>query len=203
MKPTERNFALDPPAERVREMGAEAVEFAARYYEALREVPVYPRTSAAELKEILDEPLPREGRDFAQLMRVVREVLAPNSRHNGHPRFFGYVSAPGTAVAAVADFLASTLNPNLAAWRSAPAPTQLERLTIDWIRQALGCEPGAGGLFTSGGSLANFAALAAARERCGGEALSARGLHALARPLRIYASEEVHHSIDNIVNGPN
>jgi glutamate/tyrosine decarboxylase-like PLP-dependent enzyme len=196
MKPTERNLALDPPAERVREMGAEAVEFAARYSETLRELPVYPRTSAAELKQLLDEPLPQEGRDFAQLMRVVREVIAPNSRHNGHPRFFGYVSAPGTAVAAVADFLASTLNPNVTAWRSAPAPAQLERLTIDWIRQLLGCEPGTGGLFTSGGSMANFAALAAARQRCGGEALSARGLQALSRPLRIYASEEVHHSID-------
>src|SRR5262245_53153266 len=193
MEPSER---LDPRAERVREMGEVAVEFAARYYEALRDVPVYPRTSAAELKELLEEPLPQEGRDFAQLMRIVRDVIAPNGRHNGHPRFFGYASAPGTAVAAVADFLASVLNPNLTAWRSAPAPTQLERVTIDWIRQALGCEPGAGGLFTSGGSMANFAGLAAARQRCGGEALSERGLQALSRPLRIYASEEVHHSID-------
>jgi glutamate/tyrosine decarboxylase-like PLP-dependent enzyme len=89
----------------------------------------------------------------------------PGTRHNGHPRFFGYVSSPGTAIASVADFLASTLSANLPAWRSAPAPTELEHLTIDWIKEALGLTPGASGLFTSGGSMANLTALAAARHR--------------------------------------
>jgi glutamate/tyrosine decarboxylase-like PLP-dependent enzyme len=98
---------------------------------------------------------------------------------------FGYVQSPGTPLAAFADLLASTLNANLTVWRSAPAPVELERLTIDWIRQILGFKAGASGLFVSGGSMANFAAIAAARQAK--DDSSGR--------LRIYASSETHFSI--------
>lgn len=187
--------ALDPSPERILQMGAAAVEWVAGYHESIRDLPVAPQTSSAQLRSLLAEPLPVEGREFARLIEMFAAVIAPGSRHNGHPRFFGYVSAPGTAVASVADLLASALNPNLTAWRSAPAPVELERLTIDWIKEALGCEPSAGGLLMSGGSTANFTALAAARYRHCGEAVATHGAAAHHRPLRIYASTQAHHSI--------
>jgi aromatic-L-amino-acid/L-tryptophan decarboxylase len=174
---------LDPDADAVREMASAATDWVAGYLDSVAELPVAPTSSAASLQAALASPLPVEGRDFASLLAVFRDVIVPGSRHHAHPRFFGYVSAPGTAVAAVADFLASALNANLPAWRSSPAAVEVERLTIDWIRQALGCPPGTGGLFLSGGSMANLTALAAARH---------------ARPgtqLRLYASTEAHHSI--------
>jgi len=89
------------------------------------------------------------------------------------------------SIAGFADLLASTLNANLTIWRSAPAPVELERLTIDWIRQILGFNAEAGGLFVSGGSMANLAALAAARQT---------KEHSLGR-LRMYASSATHFSI--------
>lgn len=187
--------ALDPSPERIREMGAQAVDWMAAYHEAVRDLPIAPQASAAALREVLAEPLPAEGRDFTELLAVFRDVVVPGSRHNGHPRFFGYVSAPGTAVAAVADLLASALNANLPAWRSAPAPVELEHVAIDWIKEALGCDPGAGGLFTSGGSMANFTALAAARHRHCGAEVAAHGAAAHPAPLRVYTSTETHHSI--------
>ncbi|MGH3738246.1 MAG: pyridoxal phosphate-dependent decarboxylase family protein [Micromonosporaceae bacterium] len=185
---------LDPSPARIREMGTAALEWMADYHAALRELPVAPRTSAEELKRALAEPLPRQGRDFGALMDTFREVIVPGSRHNGHPRFFGYVSAPGTAVASVADLLASALNANLPAWRSAPAPTELEHVAIDWIREGLGLPEGAGGLFMSGGSMANFSAIAAARHRHCGEAVAEAGAAAHPKPLRLYLSTEAHHS---------
>jgi aromatic-L-amino-acid decarboxylase len=186
---------LDPSAQRLRDMARAAVDWAAAYQESIRARPVAPDASAAELRERIAEPLPVSGRDFEDLLAKFRDVIVPGTRHNGHPRFFGYVSSPGTAIASVADFLASTLSANLPAWRSAPAPTELEHLTIDWIKEALGLTPGAGGLFTSGGSMANLTALAAARHRRCGEEVAARGATARPAPLRIYASTEVHHSI--------
>lgn len=178
-------------------MAAAAVEWVVDYHEGIRDLPVAPATSAAELDELLAEPLPAEGRDFTALLRTFRDVIVPGSRHNGHPRFFGYVSAPGTAIASVADLLASALNANITAWRSAPAPTVVERLVIDWIRQALGCDEGAGGLFTSGGSMAHLTALAAARHWYCGDEVSTLGAAAHSRPLRVYTSTEGHHSIHN------
>lgn len=176
-------------------MGAAALEWAAEYLDSVRDLPITPVAGSAELRDLLTEPLPAEGRDFDRLLDTFRDVVVRGSRHNAHPRFFGYVSAPGTAVAAVADLLASVLNANLPAWRSAPAPTELERLTIDWIKEALGCDPAAGGLFTSGGSMANFSALAAARHRRCGDAISLHGVAGHPAPLRIYTSTEAHHSI--------
>ena len=87
------------------------------------------------------------------------------------------------------------MNANLTAWRSAPAAVEIERLTIDWIKQIVGFEPDAAGLFVSGGSMANMAALAAARRAKAPPEISSEGAQSCSRALRVYASEEVHHSV--------
>jgi aromatic-L-amino-acid/L-tryptophan decarboxylase len=177
---------LDPSEDQIRAWGEAAVNEMARYLASVRERRVYPSTSAAQIRAELDGTLPITGAEFEDLLNTFRKTLVPHSRHNAHPRMFGYVQAPGTAIAAFADLLASTLNANLTAWRSAPAAVELERLTIDWIRQIVGMPIGTAGVFVSGGSMANLAALAAARE-------------AMRNPegkrLRIYASSETHHSV--------
>ncbi|HYK23951.1 MAG TPA: pyridoxal-dependent decarboxylase, partial [Candidatus Acidoferrum sp.] len=176
---------LDPSADEIRDWGNSVIEFMADYHASLRDGKVYRRTSSGEIRDRLDPVLPTKQTDFEGLLNVFRETIIPFTRQNAHPRMFGYVQSPGTALAAFADLLASTLNANLTVWRSAPAPVELERLTIDWIRQILGFNPEAGGLFVSGGSMANLTAIAAARH--GKDDLSGR--------LRIYASGETHFSI--------
>src|SRR5213596_2835867 len=172
-------------ADEIRDWGNSVTQFMIDYLGGLRDRPVYRHTSSREIRDGLDPALPTKGIDFDGLLKVFRETIVPFSRQNAHPRMFGYVQSPGTPIAAFADLLASTLNANLTIWRSAPAPVELERLTIDWIRQILGFNPDAGGLFVSGGSMANLAALAAARQAKG---------HSLGR-LRIYASSATHFSI--------
>jgi len=190
-----RLSALDPSATEIRRWGEEAVAALATYLESIRDRRVYPQTSSRQIREKLDAALPDEGVPFAQLLDTFNNVLVPNSRHNGHPRMFGYVQAPGTAIAAIADLLASTLNANLTAWRSAPAAVELERLTIDWIKQILGVNADAAGLFVSGGSMANLAALAAARKEKAPADLTSKGAQSFPRAMCVYASEETHHSI--------
>ena len=155
---------LDPSADEIRQWGNSVIELMIHYLDDLRSRKVYGDFSSREIRDQLDNALPANGVDFENLLKTFRETIIPFSRQNAHPRMFGYVQSPGTPLAAFADLLASTLNANLTAWRSAPAPVDLERLTIDWIRQILGFDAGAGGLFVSGGSMANLAALAAARQ---------------------------------------
>src|SRR3989454_1284724 len=176
---------LDPSADEIRDWGNSVIQLMADYLGNLRDRKVYRHMSSREIRNRLDVALPTKGTDFDSLLKVFREDIIPFSRQNAHPRMFGYVQSPGTPIAAFADLLASTLNANLTVWRSAPAPVEVERLTIDWIRQILGFNAGAGGLFVSGGSMANLAALAAARQTK--DCLSGR--------LRIYASSETHFSI--------
>jgi glutamate/tyrosine decarboxylase-like PLP-dependent enzyme len=176
---------LQPSADEIRDWGNSVTQFMIDYLGDLRDRPVYRHTSSREIRSGLDLKLPIKGTDFDSLLRVFRDTIVPFSRQNAHPRMFGYVQSPGTPIAAFADLLASTVNANLTIWRSAPAPVELERLTIDWVRQILGFNAEAGGLFVSGGSMANLAALAAARQT---------KEHSLGH-LRMYASSATHFSI--------
>lgn len=166
----------------------------AAYYASVPGRPLLVPTTSAALRQALAEPLPREGSDFASLLATVRDVVLDNSRHNSHPRFFGYVASPGTPVAALGQMLEAAFNINVTSWRSAPAATEMEHLVIDWLKEMLGYPAGAAGLFVSGGSMANFAGLAAMRSaKIPG--VAQRGMAAAARPLALYASEEAHSSV--------
>src|SRR4249920_2711306 len=176
---------LEPSTDEIREWGNSVTQFIVEYLGELRDRPVYRHTSSREIRNGLDSDLPIKGTDFDSLLEVFRDTIVPFSRQNAHPRMFGYVQSPGTPIGAFADLLASTLNANLTIWRSAPAPVELERLTINWVRQILGFNPEAGGLFVSGGSMANLAALAAARQ----------AKHDSLVRLRLYASSATHFSM--------
>jgi aromatic-L-amino-acid decarboxylase len=176
---------LEPSADEIRDWGDSVMQLVADYFGAVRHRTVYRHMSSREIRDRFDAALPTKGTHFDELLKVFRETVIPFSRQNAHPRMFGYVQSPGTPVAAFADLLASTLNANLTVWRSAPAPVEMERLTIDWIRQILGFKAEAGGLFVSGGSMANLAAIAAARQ----------ARNSSSGRLRIYASSETHFSI--------
>lgn len=147
----------------IRRMGMELVERVAAYYGSLDTRPVYVPSTAAALRGMLAEPAPEEGKNFGEILRLVDSVLIPYSRHNGHPRFFGYISSPGTPVTAIGSMLAGALNINVTCWRSGPAATEMEHVVVGWLKEMLGYPADAIGLLTSGGSMANFAALAAAR----------------------------------------
>src|SRR5213079_1199378 len=176
---------LDPSADEICSWSNSVTQFMADYLGDLRDRGVYRHMVSRAIRKRLDTALPSKGTDFDGLLKVFREAIVPFSRQNAHPRMFGYVQSPGTPIGAFADLLASTLNANLTIWRSAPAPVELERLTIDWIRQILALPAEARGLFVSGGSMANLAALGAARHTRD---------HSLGR-LRMYASSATHFSI--------
>jgi len=186
---------LDPSPEQIRSWANAAVELIADYLSTIRDRRVYPSTSSRQIRERLDSSLPEEPANFDELLHTFRNTLIELSRHNGHPRMFGYVQAPGTAIAAIADLLASALNANLTAWRSAPAAVEIERLTINWIKQIIGFNREGAGLFVSGGSMANMAALAAARRAKAPAQIQNKGAQSCAKTLRVYASEETHHSV--------
>jgi glutamate/tyrosine decarboxylase-like PLP-dependent enzyme len=167
----------------LRQMGQAAVEWAAAYSDTLRARPITRKTSAAETRALLEWTLPQDGCDFSDLMKVVDGAVAEYCRHNGHPRFFGYVASPGVAVAAAASLIAASININVTSWRSGMVASDMELLTVGWLAEMIGFPLGAAGmgLLTSGGSMANLSALAAAR------AVKGSG--------PVYAAEETHFSV--------
>jgi aromatic-L-amino-acid/L-tryptophan decarboxylase len=162
------------------------IDLAARTLASLPDAPAFPPTSGAETTAAFDLPVPESGLGAAALDDLARVVAL--SRAPG-PRFFGYVLGSGEPVAALGDLLASVLNQNVTAWRSAPAAVTIERVVVRWLAESLGCR-GFTGSLTGGGSSANLMALAMAREA------REPGNDAGVRPgAVVYASAEVHMSI--------
>ena len=174
-------------AEKMRELGYRVVDTLIDQIETLPDQPVGRTASPAELAAKLREPLPDEGSDPLEvLQQVERDVLA-NIVRMDHPRFFGFVSGPSNFVGVIADALASGFNVFAGTWLEASGPTEIELVTIDWLRQACGLPESAGGVFTTGGSAANINALAVARHVL---------LDGDMEGAVVYSSDQTHSSIE-------
>src|SRR5215472_9256219 len=172
-----------------RALAARVTDLAAGLLGSLEGARAFPAVSGEELARVFAAPLPEQGlgsRALDALTEVLRCSRAPT------PRFYGYVLGSGEPVAALGDFLASLLNQNVTAWRSAPAAVTIERELVRELAAALGCA-GFSGSLCGGGSMANLMGLAMAREAR--RPANERG----ARPAVVYASSEVHMSIGKAV----
>ena len=186
--------SLDVSAEELNEISSQATQLVFEYLTTISERPVRAENYAGKTLESIDVELSAEGVPLEQLIAECRQVM-DFSRHNGHPRFFGYVASPSTPIGAYADLIASALNTNITCWRSGPAGTEIERMVVRWLGSLIGYDSDAKGLLTSGGSMANMIALLIASRRKSGTAIAQKGLWNSGPPMTLYASEEVHLSI--------
>src|SRR5437763_6882783 len=177
--------ALHLPNAEFRSLAARVTDLAADLLAGLDELRAFPAVRGEQVARAFEAPLPEEGLR-AGALDALGEVLALSRAPT--PRFYGYVLGSGEPVAALADLLASILNQNVTAWRSAPAAVTIERQIVRGLAGALGCE-GLTGSLCGGGSMANLMGLAMAREA----RLPAN--ESGAQPGVVYASSEVHMSI--------
>jgi len=188
--------SLDLSPEDLAAAAAEIASMISAHRAGIQEgAPVLAHPDPAALHAALAGPPPEAGTPLPDLLREVRERLLPFGRRNESPRFFGYVCSGGSDAGTLADFLASGINQNVTAWRSAPAATEIERLVVEWIRILLGLPEGSAGLLLGGGTSGNLTALAAARDTMAGADVAQAGLMTLGRPMTLYASDEAHMSI--------
>jgi aromatic-L-amino-acid/L-tryptophan decarboxylase len=186
--------SLDVSEEDLTEISSEANKLVFEYLTTISERPVRAENYAGKTTQSIAAELSTEGIPLSQLLDECRTVL-DLSRHNGHPRFFGYVASPSTPIGAYGDLIASALNANITCWRSGPAGTEIERMVVRWLGSLINYDRDAKGLVTSGGSMANMIALLVANRRKSGTAVSRTGLWNSGPPMTVYASSEVHMSI--------
>ncbi len=186
--------AFDLPPDELRRLGALAVEAVAAHREGLTARPVFGKVG--EAASLFDEPLPETGMSADELIAFVREQILSRPFGNSHPRFFGFINATADPVGTIADYLASALNPNC--WGGDHAGVHVEHRVIRWLAEGLGLPEAAEGILTSGGSMANFTALAAARRAVCPEVRD-QGLPSQAR-LVVYASDQVHNCVDKAID---
>jgi len=158
--------------------GAAALEWAARYLEGVRQLPVLSRVEPGAVRAALPAAPPDKPEPFAAVLQDLDDVLLPGITHWNHPRFFAYFAISGSEPGILAELLAATLNVNAMLWRTSPAATELEELVLDWVAQLMGLPDGLHGHIEDTASTSTLAALAAARElRPGGVVLCSDQAH--------------------------
>lgn len=190
-----RNAPLEINALDFRAIGHHLVDRIAEFLDSLPQRPVSPGESPSAVRKALDSALllPEIGTDPAKLIDRATDLLFDHSLFNSHPRFWGYITASAAPIGILGEFLAAAVNQNSGAWFLSPMASEIEAQTVRWIAQLLGFPTDCGGIFVSGGNMANMVCFFAARQaRAGWDARSA-GLHGgEARRLRIYCSKETH-----------
>jgi glutamate/tyrosine decarboxylase-like PLP-dependent enzyme len=188
-------FDLSP--DEIRRLGALAAEAVASHHQQLLSRPVFGKIGAAA--RLFDEPLPEEGESVEKVLAFVREHIMPFPMGNSHPRFYGFINATADPVGILADFLAAAMNPNC--WGGDHVAVHVENRVISWLAGMLGYPTSAEGILVSGGSMANFTALAAARRAQTSGNVRESGLAGPDRPrLIVYASDQVHSCVDKAVD---
>jgi aromatic-L-amino-acid/L-tryptophan decarboxylase len=165
-----------------RDDGAAALEWAARYLERVGDLPVLAQVKPGDVRSRLPASPPDRAEPFADVLRDVDEVLLPAVTHWQSPRFFAYFANTASEPGILAELLAATLNSVAFLWRTSPASTELEFLTLDWAAQLLGLPTGWHGHIEDTASVSTIAALAAAREATGRKV--------------VVCSEEAHSSVE-------
>ncbi|RMD91687.1 MAG: aminotransferase class V-fold PLP-dependent enzyme [Calditrichaeota bacterium] len=177
---------LELSALKMQEMGEASLNAVIDHITHLPEAPRSNLDHADEIARSLREGPPEQGTDFKALLDFFMQKVVPVSINTPHPAYMGYIPGGGLYPSAIADFIAAATNRFAGAWFAAPAVCRLEANVLEWFARWMGYPESARGILTSGGSLANFSAIVAARKALLGDDL-ARGT--------LYLSNQTHHSV--------
>jgi aromatic-L-amino-acid decarboxylase len=173
-------------------------DLAADYLANIEHYRVVPDIKPGDVRKVLSESPPAAAEPLDTLLADYQRLIEPNMTHWNHPGFMAYFSITGSAPGILAETLVAALNVNAMLWRTGPAPTELEELTCDWLRQMMDLPPTFRGHINDTASIASLLAIAAARQRV--RELDIRRLGMAGRPdlprLTVYCSEHAHSSID-------
>jgi aromatic-L-amino-acid/L-tryptophan decarboxylase len=196
--PPAREESLDPRDwGQMRRLGHRMLDDALDYLERVRERPVW-KPVPESTKEALRAPLPVEGEGPTAVYEEFRRDVLPHTMGNIHPRFWGWVIGTGTPFGALADLMASTMNPNMGGGDQGPSYVELQVLA--WLKEMLGYPADASGILVSGGSMANLVGIAVARNAKAEADVAQEGLTAAPRSMVLYASAETHNSVHKAVS---
>ena len=180
--PADLEFSPDDMRRMTRAVTDRAIEHIA----TLAAQPACGDVQVEDLARRLREPAPEQASPLEPLLDALFDEWIPRSFNAPGPGYLAYIPGGGLFPAALADFLADTTNRYTGVWQAAPLLVQLEANALDWLRDWMDFPETARGLFTTGGSMANFNAILCARERHLGTDIR-RGV--------MYTSTHAHHSI--------
>ncbi len=183
-----------------RRHGHALVDWIAEYLANPERYPVLPRVTPGQLRDTLPSRPPEQGESFEAIFRDFERLIVPALTHWNHPGFFAYFAISASEPGILAELLSAALNQQAMLWRTSPAATELEEVTMGWLRALMGLPAGFEGVIYDTASIGTLHGLAAAREAAVPE-VRRRGLPGRSDVgrLHVYCSEHAHSSVDKAV----
>jgi len=177
--------------EEFRLFGHQAVDWIAEYLAHPERHPVLPPVKPGQLTGALPARGPERGEPMSAILADFERLIVPAMTHWNHPGFLAYFANSATPEGILGELLAAALNGNGMLWKTSPAITELEQVTLRWLRHWSGLPEDWFGLIYDTASTSSMHAIAAAREAADPESRS----KGVARGLVVYTSEQAHSSI--------
>ena len=172
--------------EKMRALGYQVIDHIVDHLDGLPEKRTNYTLSYDELEQKVDPNLPLNPSDPEQLITELNEFIASTIVHTSHPRFYSFIPSPAHFMSVMGDTMASGYNAFVGHWLAGSGPAMIETITIRWLCQMFDFPEGSGGIFLSGGSMANLTAVATARKVI---------LDNEAEEAMIYYSDQTHSSM--------
>jgi len=195
---TANNKIGDMSAEEFRNYGHQMIDWIADYLSNIEKYPVLSQVNPGDIKRSLPSAPPIQGESMENIFKDVEAKILPGITHWNHPGFMAYFNSTSSGPGILAELLSAAFNANGMLWRTSPALTELEEVTLNWFRKMLGLKDDFWGIIYDTASVSTMHAIAAAREQIEGVEIRRNGLTAKGniRGFRFYASEQAHSSID-------
>ena len=184
--------------EEFRRCGHELIDWIADYRAKVQagELPVAANVAPGALRAKLPGAAPEVPESFEAIVEDLSRLILPACTHFQDPRFFGFFPSNSTLSSVLGDYVSTGLAQLGLNWQSSPALTELEEVTLDWLRQMLGLSAAWSGVIQDTASTSTLVALISARERTTNYGAARGGLQQSEQPLSVYTSSQSHSSVE-------
>ncbi len=175
-----------------RQWGHQLIDWVADYLEAPDRYPVLSAISPNDIVKALPSHGPEHGEPMERIFADFESIILPGITHWNHPNFLAYFANTSSPPAVLAELLAAALNANGILWKTSPAVTELEVVTLRWLLEWFGLPPDWFGMILDTASTGNLHGLAAARAHACPELRN----EGAPNNLVVYCSEHAHSCIE-------
>ena len=196
MEEKETNKEMSP--EEFRQYGNKMIEWIASYFENLENMPVVPSIKPGDIKKQLPDHPPLFSESMDNIISDIDKIIIPGMTHWNHPDFMAYFNSTSSSPGILAEILSAAFNVNGMLWKTGPSSTELERVTLNWLREMIGIPDNFWGIIYDTASVSSLHAIAAAREQIPALEIREKGMTGRndLPLLKLYCSEQAHSSID-------
>ncbi|HKZ03305.1 MAG TPA: pyridoxal-dependent decarboxylase, partial [Pyrinomonadaceae bacterium] len=136
----------DMPKEEFRRFGHQLIDWISDYFEHIESRPVLAQIEPGDLKAQLPLSPPNHGEPMEDIIADLDRLITPALTHWSHPAFFAYFATSTSAPGIFGELLCAAFDNKAMLWRTSPASTELEEVTLDWLRQMMGLDKGLTGI---------------------------------------------------------